>query len=101
MTDYSSLKQFDVVNFTCTDNKTLAGVPTTAGMSPGYLEQGVFKLPCQLDDEGKWVVPTEWPTCSEKTAACTTAISDDPSIDASLKNALEANFVTSDKIPGS
>ena len=96
---YDGKTQFEIVKFECTDNKTLAGLQTTASMSPGYLEDGMFKLPCKLDVDGKWTIPSEWPTCSEKTTACTTSISDDPSIDSTLKNALDANFVTTHTVP--
>ena len=84
--DMSSIQHFDIVEFGCSNNnKTMAGMQTTIDMSPGFIEQGMFKLPCKLDANGNWTLPNAWPSCTDKTDTCT--------VDSVVTNALEPTFV--------
>ena len=57
----NEIKQFDIVEFVCSNDKTIKGLKTTTEMSPGSIENGVFKLPCDLDEMSNWKLPTTWP----------------------------------------
>ena len=59
-------------------------------MSPGSIENGVFKLPCDLDESSNWKLPTTWPECKVTVDQCT-ELPTDPM--------LTTNFMTSDSVP--